>query len=127
MIAKKALKTVVAIVLVATSAGVAVVAAAFAVFALLRDYVGPSGAAAIVTGAVALFGLIVGLTMFRKANPPPAAHEQSLAERALDLAKERPLAAAGLAAVAGLVVLRNPKLVTAAVTAFMAGKASDKT
>ena len=104
----------------------AVVAAAFAVYAVLADYLRPAGAAAIVAAIAALAAALGGVLMLgprrRGSHPEP----DSLSAKALDFARAKPLLALGAAAALGVVAFRNPKLVTAAVTAFLAGKSAPK-
>ena len=126
MILKKAVLLLAAIAAIAAAAGVAVVAAAFALFALLRDYLGPAGAAAVVAGLAALLAALTGTVCLLVAAPPKRKEEPSLTARALDLAREKPLIAVAAAAAVGLLAVRNPKIVTTALTAFMAGKAAPK-
>ena len=118
---------------VAAAAGVAVVAASFALYALLKEWIGQPGAAAVVA---LVFALIAGAAAAVAASmaagdkskakaeakrlaetPPP---ETGLMDRALTLARERPFIAAGAAVVAGLLAIRNPALVTTLVTGALA-------
>jgi len=126
LILKKALSLVAAIAAMAAAAAVCVVAGAFALYALLRVYIGPAGAAAAIAGAAALAALILAFVTFRKARPRPTRREdQSVTARLIDLAREKPIIAAGAAAAAGLVILRNPGVLGAAITAIMASRARD--
>ena len=126
MILKKALALIAAVAAMAAAAAVCVVAAAFAFYALLRAYVGPAGAAAVIALVAALAALILAFVSFRKAQPKPDRREdQSLATRLIDLAREKPIIAAGAAAAAGLVILRNPGVLAAIVSAAMTGRARD--
>lgn len=126
MILKKALSLIAAIAAMAAAAVVCVVAAAYALYALLRYYLGPAGASAVIAVGFAVLTLILAFVAFRKAKPKPTRREeQTLTTRLIDLAREKPIIAAGAAAAAGLVLLRNPKVVTAVVTAAMAGRARD--
>lgn len=116
-----------AIAAVAAAVAVCVVAASYAVYAVAETYLSPAGAAAVVAGVFALIAVIVAVLATRKAAPkggkvlaPPA----SPMERIVGLAKERPLIALGAAAVATFVVARNPAVVTALISAFLAGGAS---
>lgn len=126
MIVRRALGVLVAIAIIAAAAGVAVVAAAFALYALLRDPLGPAGAAAVVTGAAALVGLLAGLIAFRKSHPRESRDNEGLTNRVIDLARQRPVIVTAAAIGVAVIVARNPKLVTAALTAFLAGKAAPK-
>ena len=123
---RKVLLIVVAVAAIAAAAAVAVVAAAFALYALLSASLGPAGAAAVVAGVAALLMAIGALIALLMARPPKRRETDSFAMRALDYAREKPVVAIAAAAAAGLIALRNPKLITAALTAFLAGKAADK-
>jgi cobalamin synthase len=101
-------------------------AAAFALYALLSESLGPAGAAAVVAGVAALLMAIGALVALLMARPPKRRENDSFAARALDYAREKPVVAIAAAAAAGLIAVRNPKLITAALTAFLAGKAADK-
>ena len=121
---RRALLAVAALCAFATAVVVAVVALAFALYALVVADLGPAGAAAVVAAVAAVlagFGALM-LTMRGRAPPP----EPTILDRVTQIARERPLLAAGGALVAGLVALKNPKLVAGLASAFMAGKAADK-
>jgi len=116
---------------VAAAAVVVVVAASFAVFAAAKPYVGEAWAAAVVAGVFALFAVIIAWVATRKVAPktkPGKAADASVVDRMIDLAKERPLVAlgAGAAATAAAVtvLLRNPAVITAVISAFLAGNAT---
>ena len=124
---RKLLKFAAAIAAVAAAAAVVIIAASFAVYAVARAYLGPAGGAAVVSGVFALVAVIVAWIATRKALPPrrgKALPEPTPAERAMQFAKQRPLIALGAAAAAAVVIVRNPGLITALVTAFAAGNAS---
>ena len=117
---------------VATAAAVVIVAASFAVYALVKPYLGEAGAAAVVAGVFALIAVIVAWLATRKVVPKAKRggklDDATLTDRLVDMAKERPLvalgAAAAAAAAASVVLIRNPAVITAVLSAFMAGKAS---
>jgi hypothetical protein len=99
----------------AVAAGVALVAASYALFALLRDPLGPSGAAAVVAAVAAVLVLAAGLLVGGRSKPHPAetaeagGHE-SMAARLLEIGRGHPILAVG-AALAGLyVVAKRPGL-----------------
>lgn len=130
---RRILNLVAAFAAVATAAVVCVVAASYAVYALAKVWLGPAGAAAVVAGVFALFAVIVALLATRKAAPKPVAGapaDEAVVDRLLGLAKEKPLIALGAAAAATAaavaVLVRNPALVTALVSAFLAGSSSAK-
>lgn len=113
MILRKTLSVIVAISAMAAAAAVCVVAAAFALYALLRDPLTPAGAAGAVALTAAVLAAIVGLVavmLFK--GPKPKRDEETLTSRLIELARARPIIAAGAAAAAGLVLLRNPGVVT---------------
>ena len=111
----------------AAGAGVCVVAAAFALYALLRPHLGEAGAAAALLGAFALFVILGGLIAARAALPRrlkgkgPAG---DLIDRLTDLARDRPVAAATVACVgivAAALAARNPVVIGAIARAFFEG------
>jgi hypothetical protein len=129
LIVKKVVFGLAAVSAIAAAAAVAVIAAAFALYALLRDYLGPSGAAAVVAAVAALLAALGGLICILVARPSAArrpAESASLGVRALDFARERPLVAGAAALALGLLAVRNPKVLTTAFTAFLAGKATPR-
>ena len=126
MIFQHALRKLVASAVLAASAAVAVVAAAFALFALLAPVLSAAGAAGVVAAVAALLGVICSLLLMPRRTderhaadaPPP-----DLLTRAVRLARDKPLVAAAAAAAVGVVAVRNPKLVGALVSAFVAKEA----
>ena len=130
---RHALRLAAAIAAVAAAAAVCVVAASFAVYAVARTWLTEAGAAAVVVAVFALLALVVAWLVTRKVVPRTprrgaGADEGSTTDRILSLAKERPLvalAAAGAAAAATVtVLLRNPAIIGAIVSAFVAGSAT---
>ena len=112
----KLVSFVVALAAMAAAASVVVVSASFAIYALLRTYIGPSGAAACVM-LVAAIGLgALALVMFGKSKGPktktPKPGSGGLADRLSGLVSDRPVVAAGAAVAAGLLAWRNPTLVS---------------
>jgi hypothetical protein len=115
-----------AIAALAAAVAVCVVAASYAVYALAAQWLTPAGAAAVVVGVFALIAVVVAWIATRKVVPkaskgvpPPTPVEQAIA-----IARERPILALGVGAVAAFVLIRNPAVVTAAISAFMAGNAT---
>ena len=115
-----------AAVALATAAGVLVVSAAYALFALCRDQfqLGAAGAAAAVTLTVAVVLAIVALALALTARKPPT--PDNIVDRVTALLKEHPVMGAGAALGAGLMALRNPKLATTILTSFLASRATGK-
>lgn len=106
---------------------VCVVAAAFALYAVARMWLGPAGAAAVVALAFAAIAVGVAVYASRKIPAPPApAEDVGLIDRLIELAKARPLVAAGAAAAVVALLVRNPSMLTAILTAVLAGNAAPK-
>jgi uncharacterized membrane protein len=127
---KRILNLAAALAAVAAVAAVCVVAASFALYALAREYIGPAGGAAVVAAVFALVAVILALIATRKVTPkvkpgvpPPPA---SPIDKVVAMAKEHPIVAVGAAAVAVTVMVRNPAMVTALVSAFLAGNSTPK-
>ncbi len=110
----------------ATAVGVALVAAAFAVYSVLLGSLGAPGAAGAVAGGAALIVLGFGLFSGLRASGRLPTPEPSLVDKLTQIAREKPMLAAGGALLAGLVALKNPKLAAGLASAFMAGKAAEK-
>jgi uncharacterized membrane protein len=123
VIFRKVLSMMAAVAAIAAAAVVVVIALSFALYAALRDVIGPAWAATAVAGAFALVAVIVALLLTRKAKPKPVkGDQQNLTSRLVDLARERPLVAAGAMAAAVAVIIRNPRILTAVLTAAMASR-----
>jgi len=110
----------------AAAVAVCVVAASYAVYAVAEQWLTRAGAAAVVAAVFAVVALVAAWLATRKVVPrasktaPPA----TPVDQAIAMAKERPLLALGLGAVAAFVLVRNPAIVTAVISAFVAGNAS---
>lgn len=117
----------VAAVVLAVAAGVLVVSAAYALFALLRGMLGPSGAAGAVTLAAAVLIALVGLLFVGLAKAPKrpagASADEDLLQKMIALARDRPIISAG--ALIGFVTMaiRNPALIAIVMKAFLDPKA----
>ena len=112
---------VIALAAAATAAGVLVVSAAFAFYALVRTYLGPSGAAACVTVSAAIVLAALAIFMFTRAKGPGAKAKakataakdaDGLVGRLTGLVSDRPVVAASAALAAGLLAWRNPALIS---------------
>lgn len=114
----------------AAAAAIGVAALAFALYAGFQPWVGPAWAAAIVAAVMALAVLIAALSIRgaaaggspRRRGRAQEEPDASLVQKAIEMAKEHPLLAVGAAVGLGIYAIRNPQLVAAVVTAFMAGK-----
>lgn len=117
---------VTALAVLATSAGVAVVALAFTLYALVRPYVGPAGAGAIVCGAAFLMLLIAAVALAMAARPrrPTLAKSdvRDPGRRILTLMREKPITTIAAALGMGLMAVRNPGYIGAALRSFLEGE-----
>ena len=100
---------------IATAAAVSVVALAFAIYALLSTPLGAAGAAG---AECAIFAVLVGIACLvaygrakKASRQGPAGDAISLADRLMDLVRDKPMASAGIAVAAGLMALRNPAVI----------------
>jgi hypothetical protein len=121
LILRKVFKTAAAVAAVATAVGASLVAAAFALYALLEGPLGRPGAAAIVALILALVAAIVALVMTRKPRQGRHRDEEDLdmPERLIQIARTKPILTAAAAAAAGLIAWRNPALVGVIAAALM--------
>jgi hypothetical protein len=123
---RRLLLIVVAVAALAAAAAACVVASAFALYAVVRDALGPAGGAAVVAGVAALIvvagALIAVLRMRRPAGLRRDDH--GLIARMMDFARDKPLIAAGAAIAVGVIAFRNPKVLAAVISAFVAGKSA---
>ncbi len=117
---KKALLISAAAAAVAAAAGVCVVALAFTLYALMRDVVGPAGAAASVAGAAALLMLIAALIAVAKAGA--FKKQPTLGEKAAAFVREKPVTAAAVALAVGVFAVRNPKALIPLILTFLEPK-----
>ena len=126
MIFEKTIAAVTAVAAIGSAVAVAVVSSAFALYAVLLPHLGAAGSAAALAGIFAAFALGLGAFYARKADGrrtpgAPAPSDEGLLGRIFEMAKDRPLLAAGAALAAGVFAVRNPAVLTAIVSAFMAG------
>ena len=112
-----------AVAAIVAAAVVVVVALAFALYAAVRDLVGPAWGAAAVAGAAALLALVLAFALTRKAKPKPVKGDsQNLTAKLIELARERPLVALGAVAAALTVVVKNPRILSAVLAGLFAGR-----
>ena len=120
---RKVVGLVAAIAALAAAAVVVIVALAFALYAAVRDLIGPAWGAAAVAGAAALIALILAWLVTRKARPKPVKGDsENLTSKLVELARERPLVALAAVGAAAAVVIRNPRILTAVITATFANR-----
>jgi hypothetical protein len=122
LILKKALFYACGVAALSAAAAVCVVALAFALYAAVAPFVGPAWGGAIVAGTAALLIALGALVMLVAANPPKpkAAEQKDTVTRLIELGRDKPIIAAGALVAAGVVAMRNPKIATALVAAFLA-------
>jgi len=120
LILRRALFYIAAAAAMAAASAVAVFAAAFALYAWMCDFFRPAGAAAVVVGAAALLLLLAGVAAAMAAGL--GRREPTLAERAADFARDKPIAALLAALAGGIVAVRNPKTLVAILAAFLEPK-----
>lgn len=115
---------------VVTATAVCIVALAFALYAVLLGPFGPAGAAASVAVVFALLIALIGLIAANRSKhgaDDNGGHDHlGIAEKLIDIAKQKPLVATAAAIAAGVLALRNPALVGVILTAFMNSKNTAK-
>jgi hypothetical protein len=123
VIFQRLLMAAVAIAALATAAAVAVVAASYALFALLQPMFGNAGASGIVTGTFAFLVLVGGLLAIpRKRRRVRSEGPTGVAEDLMELVRDKPIAAGGVALAAGIMAMRNPRVIAEVVRAFFANR-----
>ena len=106
--------------------GVITMAVAFAIYAAFEPLIGRAFAAAATAGvfavAIALTALVLGLMAEgRRRSRATRKPDAGLTGMILDLVRDKPFAAAGIAAALGLVAVRNPRTIAAVLSAFIEG------
>jgi hypothetical protein len=129
---EKALLAVIGLAALTALTLMGVAAAGFALFAVLAPLLGVAGAAATLALVCALI-LVAAVFAVRGKGPslPPALQQDdSLAARAFDLARQHPMAAGGAALLAtlaaGVLAVKNPKVIATALSAYLAGRSSGR-
>lgn len=127
MILQRVLMAVAAVAALAAAAVIAMVALAFAIFGMLKPEIGPANASAAVA---ATFAALIGLAGFmsargasgrggqRRRKGEPEGDAASLIDRLMDLARDRPIAAVGVAVALGIFLMRSPTALAAIARAF---------
>jgi hypothetical protein len=108
----------------AVSAGVFVVALAYALFALVKPYVGAAGAAAVVAGSAAVLIAIIGLVVGNLGRLPKRkpGEPTSVVDLIVDFVRTKPVTAIGGAIAAGILAVRNPGYLGSMIRAFVEGR-----
>lgn len=124
MIRKTLIQTLTTATIVAISAGVSLVAAAFGLFVLLRSLWGEAIACAIVAGLFALVALVVAFVASKPALPakrplqaPP--ETSPILATLMAVVRDKPLVSAAVAAAAGIIAVRNPQMISSLIAAFL--------
>jgi hypothetical protein len=115
---QRLVRTLIAGAALAVAAGCAIVAACYALYALLRDPLGPAGAAAVTAIVMAVVALLIGLLFLRGSKPARGQEDDQdhggpaamLQQQALHLVRAKPLLAAGAGVVGLYILLRRPGL-----------------
>ncbi len=110
----------VAIAAISTAAAVVVVALAFALYALVQPMLGDAGASAVVAAAFALIVAIGGFAAMprgRRRGATPASPD-GVAGDLMELVRGKPIASAGIAVAAGVMAMRNPRVIAEIARAF---------
>jgi hypothetical protein len=121
VIFRKLLMAFVAIAFLATSAAIVAVAVSFALYALVLPYVGAAGASAVVAGVYALILAIGGLAVMprgRNKRRAGTGTPAGVAEDLMELVRDKPIASAGVALAAGIMAMRNPRVIGEIARAF---------
>ncbi|HEY3798957.1 MAG TPA: hypothetical protein VGL58_11440 [Caulobacteraceae bacterium] len=124
MIFRRILFLFAAISALAVAAGVLVVALAYALFALMKPYVGSAGAAAVVAGATCVLIALLGVALTMAAKPPKRISKapERIVDRIADFVRTKPVTAVAAAVATGLMAVRNPKYLGEAIRAFVEGR-----
>jgi hypothetical protein len=132
LIVRKIVLALVAAAATLAASGVIVVAAAYALFALTRNALGPAGAAGVVCLAagvlIGLIGLIAGLEASRTSKAIKRAHDSQpgLLNQLFELVREKPLVSGGAVIAAASMAMRNPAVLLGVVKALLNRKRSAK-
>ena len=126
MILRRVMLLIAAAAALMAATGVITIAIAFAVYAAFEPMIGRAYAAAATAGvfalAIALTALILGLmAQGRRQARASRRPDASLTDRIMELVRDKPFAAAGIAAALGLVAVRNPRTIAAVLSAFLEG------
>ncbi len=128
MILRRVLLLVAAVAALMAATGVITIAIAFAVYAAFEPMIGRAYAAAATAG---IFAALIGLAALilvmmaegkrRRRASATSRPDAGLMEQIMGLVREKPFAAAGIAAAAGLMAMRNPRMIGAVLGAFLEG------
>jgi hypothetical protein len=108
----------------AVSAGVVVVALAFALYALVKPYAGAAGASAVVAGAAAVLIGLIGFVLGALASPRRRRGKlpESAIDRVMEFVRDKPVTSIAAAIAAGLMAVRNPRYLGEVIRSFVEGR-----
>jgi len=111
----------------AVSAGIVVIALAFALYAFAETYVGRAGAAGIVAATAALLVGVLGFVLTRLGRPRARPRRkdgepETITDRIADFVRTRPVTAIAGAIAAGILAVRNPGYLGSLIRAFVEGR-----
>jgi hypothetical protein len=108
----------------AVSAGVVVVALAFALYALVKPYAGPAGASAVVAAAAAILIGLIGFVLGALATPRRRRGKlpESVIDRVVEFVRDKPVTSIAAAIAAGLMAVRNPRYLGEVIRSFVEGR-----
>jgi hypothetical protein len=126
VILQRALLWIAAAAALAAAAVIGMIALAFAVYGFLVPHVGPAnasaGVAALFAFLIGLGGLLAGLGLRGARRRRTGRYEErdalGLADRVMEVARDRPLAAVGVALAVGVILVRSPSALSAISRAF---------
>jgi hypothetical protein len=110
----------------AVSAGIVVVALAFALYALAEPYVGRAGASGIVALAAAiligLLGFVLAMAGRPKPRKPKPGEPDTITDRIFDFVRSKPVTSIAGAVAVGVLAVRNPGYLGSLIRAFVEGR-----
>jgi len=124
VIARRILFVLASVTALAVSAGVIVVALAYALYALVKPSLGPAGAAGVVAGAAALLIGLLGLIIGVASRPPKRRRREpeNFLNQVIEVVKERPVTTVLGALAAGMLAMSNPRYMGGLVRSFLEGR-----
>ena len=123
MIRKTVIQTLTMATVIVVCSGVSLVASALGLFVLLRGLWGEVIASVLVAGLFAVVALTVAFCASRPAvaekRPVQAPEPAPIFATLMAVVREKPLISAAVAAVAGIIAVRNPQLISSLIATFL--------
>jgi hypothetical protein len=120
---RKVILALVAASMLAMSAAVLVVGAAFALYAVLQPRLGSPGAASVVAVSAAVLMALTAVALerwiLRAPARKPGERDETLMARLIAMAQQRPIMATGAFIGAAAMAIRNPALISFGLKAFL--------